>query len=160
MKIYESSVRKPISTALIFIGVMVFGLFSLSNLSVDMYPEMDMPVISVVTAYPGANASDIETNITRVLEDNLNTVSSLKNLTSTSQDNLSLVMLEFEFGTDLNEASNEIRDATNRVRSVLPDDVEEPSIFKFSSSMIPVLILSVRQRRAITLSTRYWTKSW
>ena len=78
MKIYESAVRKPISTVLLFVGVMVFGLFSLSRLSVDQYPEIEIPQISVITMYPGANAADIETNITRVLEDNLNTVNNLK----------------------------------------------------------------------------------
>ena len=74
MKIYESAVRKPISTVLIFLMVMILGIFSLSNLAIDMYPEMDMPTISVITTYEGANAADIETNVTRVLEDNLNTV--------------------------------------------------------------------------------------
>ena len=91
MKIYESAVRKPISTVLIFVGLMVFGLFSLSNLAVDQYPEIEIPQISVITTYPGANAADIETNITRVLEDNLNTVSNLKKLTSKSQDRKSVV---------------------------------------------------------------------
>ena len=82
MKIYESAVRKPISTLLIFIMVMILGAFSLRSLAIDMYPEMDLPAISVITTYPGANASDIETNISRVLEDNLNTVEDLKDITS------------------------------------------------------------------------------
>ena len=143
MKLYESAVRKPISTGLIFLGVMVFGLFSLKNLAVDQYPEMEMPSISVITTYAGANASDIETNVTRVLEDNLNTVSNLKKITSKSSDNVSLITLEFEWGSDLDEASNDIRDVVNRVRRLLPDEVDDPSIFKFSSSMIPVMVLSV-----------------
>ena len=84
MKIYESAVRKPISTVLIFLMVMILGIFSLSNLAIDMYPEMDMPTISVITTYEGANAADIETNVTRVLEDNLNTVDNLKDITSLS----------------------------------------------------------------------------
>ncbi len=142
MKIYESAVRKPISTILIFAGVIIFGLFSLKNLAIDMYPEMDMPTITVMTTYEGANASDIETNVTRVLEDNLNTVSNLKEITSTSQDNLSLITLEFEWGSDLDEASNDVRDAINRIRSYLPDDIDDPSIFKFNSSMIPVMVLT------------------
>lgn len=82
---------------------MVFGLFSLSRLSVDQYPEIEIPQISVITMYPGANAADIETNITRVLEDNLNTVNNLKKLTSKSQDNVSMITVEFEYGSDLNE---------------------------------------------------------
>ena len=143
MKIYESAVRKPISTVLLFIGVMVFGLFSLSRLSVDQYPEIEIPQISVITMYPGANAADIETNITRVLEDNLNTVNNLKKLTSKSQDNVSLINVEFEYGSDLNEGANEIRDVVSRVQSMLPDEVDYPTIFKFSTSMMPIMMLAV-----------------
>ena len=122
---------------------MVFGLFSLSNLAVDQYPEIEIPQISVITTYPGANAADIETNITRVLEDNLNTVSNLKKLTSKSQDNVSLITVEFEYGSDLDEGANEIRDVVSRSLSMLPDDVEYPTIFKFSTSMIPVMMLAI-----------------
>lgn len=143
MNIYESAVKKPVSTILIFIGVMVMGIFSLMNLAVDQYPEIDMPVISVITTYPGANASDIETNITRVLEDNLNTVDDLKELTSKSSDNFSLITLEFEYGIDLSEAANDIRDVVSRCQSLLPDEVDYPTIFKFSSSMMPVLMFAV-----------------
>ncbi len=143
MKIYEQAVRKPVSTILIFVGVMVFGMYSLQNLAVDMYPEIDSPVISVITTYPGANASDIETNVTRILEDNLNTVNNLKEITSKSSDNMSYISLEFEWGSDLNEAANDIRDAVGRVQSEMPDEVEQPIIFKFSSSMIPVMVLAV-----------------
>lgn len=143
MKIYESAVRKPISTILIFVGVIVFGLYSLMNLSVDQYPEIEIPQISVITTYSGANAADIETNVTRVLEDNLNTVNNLKKMTSKSSDNVSMVTLEFEYGSDLTEAANDIRDVVSRSQSLLPDDVDYPTIFKFSSSMMPVMMLAV-----------------
>ncbi len=143
MKIYESAVRKPISTALLFIGVIIFGLFSLKNLAVDQYPDIEVPYISVITTYPGANAADIETNITRVLEDNLNTVNNLKKMTSKSSDNVSTVSLEFEYGSDLTEAANDVRDVVSRTQSMLPDDVDYPTVFKFSSSMIPVMMLAV-----------------
>ena len=143
MKIYETAVRKPISTILIFVGVIVFGLFSLSNLAVDQYPDIDIPQISVISTYQGANAADIETNITRVLEDNLNTVENLKKMTSKSSDNFSMITLEFEYGSDLTEAANDIRDAVSRTQSLLPDDVDYPTIFKFSSSMIPVMMLAI-----------------
>ena len=143
MKIYESAVRKPISTALIFIGVIIFGLFSLTNLAVDQYPEIEIPQISVITMYPGANAADIETNVTRILEDNLNTVNNLKKLTSKSQDNVSVINVEFEYGSDLSEGANEIRDVVSRVQSLLPEGIDYPTIFKFSTSMIPVMMLAV-----------------
>lgn len=141
MKIYETAVKKPISTILIFVGVIVFGLYSLQQLSIDMYPEMDMPTITVMTTYPGANAADIETNISRVLEDNLNTVDNLDKITSKSSDNISMVTLEFVWGSDLDVAANDIRDVIGRVQKLLPDEAETPMIFKFSSSMIPVVML-------------------
>lgn len=143
MKIYESAVRKPISTALLFIGLIIFGLFSLMNLAVDQYPDIEVPYISVITTYPGANAADIETNITRVLEDNLNTVNNLKKMTSKSSDNVSMVSLEFEYGSDLTEAANDVRDVVSRSQSMLPDDVDYPTVFKFSTSMMPVMMLAV-----------------
>ena len=143
MKIYETAVRKPISVALIFVGIIVFGLYSLKNLGVDQYPEIEIPYISVITMYPGGNAEDIETNITRVLEDQLNTVDNLKKITSKSQDNVSIVTLEFEYGCDLVEAANDVRDVVSRSQSLLPDEVEYPTVMKFSSSMMPVMMLSV-----------------
>jgi hydrophobe/amphiphile efflux-1 (HAE1) family protein len=142
MSIYEKAVKKPISVILIFVGVIIMGLFSLRYLPIDLYPEIDPPIVSVFTFYEGASAADIETNVTRILEDNLNTVSNLKELTSVSKDNTSLVMLEFEWGTNLDEATNDIRDAIGRVETYLPEGVEKPIIFKFSTSMIPIMLLS------------------
>lgn len=142
MKIYESSVKNPITTVLVFIAVMIFGAYSLKYLPIDLYPEIDPPVISVFTFYQGANASDIETNVSRLLEDNLNTVNNLKEISSVSKDNLSLITLEFEWGSNLDEATNDIRDALSRVERSLPDGSEKPMIFKFNTSMIPILMLS------------------
>ncbi|WP_010420459.1 efflux RND transporter permease subunit [Anaerophaga thermohalophila] len=142
MSIYETAVKKPISVILIFTGVIIMGLFSLRYLPIDLFPEIDPPIISVFTFYEGASAADIETNVTRILENNLNTVNNLKELTSVSKDNTSLVLLEFEWGTNLDEAANDIRDAIGRVETFLPDGVEKPVIFKFSTSMIPIMVLS------------------
>jgi HAE1 family hydrophobic/amphiphilic exporter-1 len=102
---------------------------------------MDIPVLSVMTTYTGASAADIEQNVTRILEDNLNTVTNLKKITSTSRDNMSVIALEFEWGSNLDEASNDIRDALGRVETYLPDNVDKPMIIKFSSSMIPIMNL-------------------
>ena len=150
MKIYETSVRKPISVALIFIGVIVFGLYSLKNLGVDHYPDIEVPYISVITMYPGGNAEDIETNITRILEDQLNSVDNLEKITSQSSDNVSVVTLEFEYGCDLTEAANDVRDVVSRTQSLLPDEVEYPTVMKFSSSMMPIMMLSVTADESYT----------
>jgi len=143
MKIYETSVRNPISTIMIFLGVVAFGLFSLQRLSIDLFPDMDVPYIVVFTAYPGANAADIEKTVTDILESNLNTVSNLKRLVSTSSDHVSVVALEFEWGTNLDEASNDVRDAIARVEQALPEDAQRPSIMKIDMNMMPILFLSV-----------------
>ena len=150
MKIYETSVRKPISVALIFIGIIVFGLYSLKNLGVDHYPDIEVPYISVITMYPGGNAEDIETNITRILEDQLNSVDNLEKITSQSSDNVSMVTLEFEYGCDLTEAANDVRDVVSRTQSLLPDEVEYPTVMKFSSSMMPIMMLSVTADESYT----------
>ena len=143
MKIYETSVKKPISTTLIFVAVIVFGLFSLKNLAIDQLPEMDLPSISVITTYTGANAEDIENNITRRIEDGLNTVSNLKEITSKSSDGVSLVSLEFEWGTNLDEASNDIRDALGRLTDYMPEDADDPILFRFNSSLMPIMGFSI-----------------
>lgn len=130
-------------TSLTFLAIVIFGLFSLSRLPVDLYPDIETNTIMVLTYYPGASASDIETNVTRPLENTLNTVSNLKHITSRSSENLSLIQLEFEFGNDIDVLTNDIRDKLDMIQSQLPDNAETPIIFKFSSDMIPILLLSV-----------------
>ncbi len=143
MSIYKNAVNKPITTLMVFTAVIVMGIYSLIYIPIDLYPEMDPPFISVMTTYPGANASDVETNVTRPLEDAFNTVDNLKEITSVSSDNLSVISLEFDWDTDLNEASNDIRDAIDFLFDNLPDDVNRPSIFKFNMSMIPIVFYAV-----------------
>ncbi len=142
MKIYRSAVNRPITTLMVFVAVLAIGLYSLRSLPLDLYPEIEPPFISVFTIYPGASAADIETNVTRPLEDNLSTITDLKEITSVSRDDVSTIMLEFEYETNLDEATNEIRDVIGRIIRFLPEDIEQPTIFKFSSAMIPVMILA------------------
>ncbi len=144
MSLYEGAVKKPIMTSLCFLAVVIFGLFSLSKLPIDLYPDIDTNTIMVMTAYPGASALDIENNVTRPLENVLNSVSDLKHITSRSSENMSLITLEFEFGNDIDVLTNDVRDKLDMVSSELPDDVENPIIFKFSTDMIPIVLLSVQ----------------
>ena len=143
MSIYSTAVKKPITTALCFVAIVIFGLFSLSKLSIDLYPNIETNQLMVITAYPGASASDIETNVTKVMENSLNTVSDLKHITSQSKENISIVTLEFEYGTDITEATNDVRDKIDQVKNSLPDDANNPIIFKFGTDDIPIVILSV-----------------
>lgn len=149
MSLYEGSVKRPIMTSLIFIAVALFGLFSLQRLPIDLYPDIDTNTIMVMTTYPGASASDIENNVSRPLENVLNTVSNLKHITSQSKENLSLITLEFEYGEDIDVLTNDVRDKLDMVTSMLPDEAENPIIFKFSSDMIPIVILSAQAKESL-----------
>jgi HAE1 family hydrophobic/amphiphilic exporter-1 len=143
MSIYKSAVNNPITTILIFVAIMVFGLYSLTRLPIDFYPKMDLPMISVVTTYSGANAADVETNVTKPLEDVLNSIQGLKELRSTSQDNSSIITLEFEWGVNLDESMNDIRGAIDQALDNLPDGIQRPSVVKFSTSSMPILMYTI-----------------
>ncbi len=128
---------------LLFVALMVFGIYSLVKLPVDLFPEIEAPFITVFTQYNGASAADIETNITKPVEDALSSISDLKEITSVSRDNMSLVFIEFEWETDLNEAANDMRDALSFIDGFLPDEAESPTIFKFNTSQMPILFYAV-----------------
>ena len=143
MSLYQTAVKKPITTALVFVAVAIFGLFSLVNIPIDLIPEIETNTIMVMTTYQGANASDIENNVTKPMENTLNSVSDLKHLSSSSRENVSIVTLEFEYGIDIDEATNDVRDKLELVKQMLPDNVDNPMIFKFGADAIPILMLSV-----------------
>ncbi|MGQ1948635.1 efflux RND transporter permease subunit [Geofilum sp. OHC36d9] len=143
MSIFKTSINKPVTTALIFVAVMVIGLYSLKQLPIDQYPEIEPPYISVMTSYPGANASEVETNVTRLLENSLNSVDGLKELTSKSMDNMSLVTLELEWGSNLDEVINDVRSYIDMTKDNLPSGASNPFIFKFSTSSMPIIMYSV-----------------
>ncbi|MDI6780031.1 MAG: efflux RND transporter permease subunit [Bacteroidota bacterium] len=143
MNLPKVFVRRPVTTLMVFMGLLIVGIFALVQLPIDFFPEIEPPIVSVLTSYPGASAQDVEKNVTKILETSLGTVSELKKISSTSMDNVSVVMLEFEWGTNLNEASNNVRDALEFAKRRLPDDAETPMIFKFSTSLMPIVFLAV-----------------
>ncbi len=139
MAIYKSAVQKPVTTALIFVAVIIIGLFCYVQLPIDQYPEMDPPYITVMTTYAGASASEVETNVTKVMENSLNSVDHLKEITSKSKDNISQVTMEFEWGTNLDEIINDVRTYVDLVKDDLPDGCSNPIILRLSTSMMPVI---------------------
>lgn len=143
MSLYATAVKKPVTTALVFVAIVIFGLFSLTRLSVDLLPEIETNTIMVMTSYAGASAADIEMNVSKPLENVLNSVSDLKHITSQSRENISIITLEFDYGTDIDVATNDVRDKLDVAEPMLPDDVDNPIIFKFGTNDIPIIILSV-----------------
>ena len=149
MSIYRKAVNNPVTTALVFIAMAIFGIFSLINISLDRFPKFDANVVMVMSSYPGASAEDIETNLTKVLENSLNGVSDLKNMTSTSKENISLITMEFVEGVDIDVATNDVRDKLDMVNSVLPDGVTLPVIFKFSADDMPIMIMAATAHQSL-----------
>ena len=149
MSLYRTSVNKPVTVALIFVTVAILGVFSLTKLSTNLFPDMGENTIIVVTSYSGASAADIETNVSKPLENALNSVSNLKHLSSTSKENISIISLEFEYGIDINEATNDVRDKLDMVTQALPDGISIPTIFKFSMEDMPIMLLSATAEESL-----------
>lgn len=139
MSIYKSAIEKPVTTALIFVAVIIIGIFCYIQLPIDQLPEMDPPYVTVMTTYAGASASEIETNVSKIMENRLNSVDHLKHIYSTSKDNISIVALEFEWGSDIDEAVNDVRSYIDMTKDMLPDNCGTPMVFKFNSSSMPII---------------------
>ena len=150
MSIYRKAVNNPVTTLLLFMVFVIFGVFSLYNPSIAQFPDFDANVVMVMSSYPGASASDVENNLTKTLENALNGVENLKNLTSRSKENTSVIMLEFEYGTDIDDACNNIRDKLDLINTSLPDGASVPVLFKFGMDDMPVLILSATADESIS----------
>ena len=143
MAIYKTAIKNPVTTMLVFVAVMIIGLFCFVQLPVDQFPEMDPPYVMVMTTYPGASASEIETNVSKIMENSLTSVDNLKYINSTSKDNVSLVVLELEWGCDITEAVNDVRSFCDMAKNQLPDGCSSPMVFKFSSSTMPICQYSI-----------------
>jgi HAE1 family hydrophobic/amphiphilic exporter-1 len=148
MSIYSASVKRPVTTILVFVALMVVGIYSLVQLPIDLYPEMELPYVVIYTTYPGASATDIESNVTKPLENTLNAVSKLKEITSRSSDAVSVIFMNFEYGTNLDEASNDIRSSLGFVERTLPTDCEKPAIIKFNTNMMPIVFYAITAKES------------
>ena len=143
MKMTQIAIKRGVTFFMIYLIAVGFGLFSLSQLNVDLYPKMDFPVLAVITQYTGVGPFDMETVVTRPVEETVSSVENIKKVTSTSTQGLSLVMLEFEWGTDMNQAEIDVRNNLEYIKDALPDDISQPMVFAFDPSTQPILYLAV-----------------
>lgn len=146
MSLPEFGVKKPITNLMIFSVIIILALYSLTRLGIDMMPEIEPPMISVISNYPGASPEDVEIKLSEPLENQLATTPGLEIITSRSLEGVSAVSLKFIWGTNLDEASNDIRDRIDRAKRLLPDipdEMDNPFIFKFNTSMIPILFVGI-----------------
>lgn len=143
MHLPEFGVKRPVTVSMIFIGVIILGIVSLSRLGLDLMPELELPAIGVFANYSGAGPEEVEKRITEKLEERLATVPNLDKITSVSREGSSVVNLAFDWGANMDEASNDVRDYVGLAKRELPDDVDEPTVFKFDFSMMPVMVMGV-----------------
>ncbi|MDO8536462.1 MAG: efflux RND transporter permease subunit [Candidatus Omnitrophota bacterium] len=146
MNFPEFGVKKPITNLMIFSVIIIIAFYGLSKLGVDMMPEIEPPSITVVSSYPGASPDDVEIKVTEPLENQLATTPGLEKITSRSSESSSVVTLKFKWGTNLDEASNDIRDRielTKRYLPDIPDEMDNPFIFKFNTANIPIIYMGI-----------------
>ena len=143
MKLSETGVRRPVATLMAFVAVFLLGLIAWQRLAIDMMPEIESPSISVFTRWDGASTEDVEQQITRVIESALGSVTDLDEITSTTSEGVSRVTCKFKWGTELGEAANDMRDLLERAKRRLPDDADDPVMFKFNTANMPILGFSV-----------------
>ncbi|MFZ2630829.1 MAG: efflux RND transporter permease subunit [Desulfosalsimonadaceae bacterium] len=139
MRLPEFSVKQPVATLMLLLALALLGFVSIFKLNIDMLPDIEPPVVSILTTWPGASASDVETEVTKKIEDEVNSVNNLDTLTSKSLDNLSVVVCKFDWGASLDAATNDVRDKLEQAKRNLPKDVEQPMLYKFSSATAPIL---------------------
>ena len=162
MKISQFSVCHPIFTVMIFLIVIILGFISFTRLPIDLMPDITYPTLSVSTSYGNASPEEMEELITRRVEEALAAVPGVEEISSTSSEGRSSVRISFAWGTDLDEASNDVRDRLDRIIPSLPDEVERPRLRKFDPSSFPILILGasadldpIQTRRLIDTQIKY-----
>ncbi|MBI5529549.1 MAG: efflux RND transporter permease subunit [Deltaproteobacteria bacterium] len=143
MTLPEFGVKRPVATTVVFSAMVILGLFSLAFIQLDLMPAMDIPVIGIITVYKGAGPQEIESRITRPLEQYVSTVQRLSKLESTSQEGVSFVMMSFDWGANLDEISVDVREKIDFARKYMPSDAERPMIFRFDPSMMPIVIFGI-----------------
>ncbi len=148
MSVPSYAVRHPVTTFMIFMAVVVIGVFCLFQFPIDQLPQADIPALTVVTSYEGAAPEDVESKVTKVLEDSLSAIPDLKHVTSISAEGISKIILSFEWQTDLDTRANDARDAIDKARTFLPTDVDPPRVLKFNLADFPILIFGVRARES------------
>ncbi|MGC9452117.1 MAG: efflux RND transporter permease subunit [Oceanipulchritudo sp.] len=136
---FELCVRRPVMTSMMSLALVIFGVLGLDRLPVRELPDIDAPIVNVLAVYPGASAEVVEAEVTERLEEAVSSASGIRLLTSETREQVSSITIEFEQGEDLDVAAQDVRDRIGRVRGRLPDDVEDPVVFKSDASASPIM---------------------
>lgn len=144
MKIADFCIKHKVMTILAFIMIVVFGIGSFSTLPLALMPEMELPMAIVMTVYAGAGPEEIENLVTEPIEEACASLEGLDELQSTSQENMSIVMVTFNMGTDMDQALIDMREKVDQIKSTLPDDADDPTVIKLNMDSMPVVIFALK----------------
>ena len=150
MNIAKICVEQPVLAVMVNLVFVFLGIVSFSMLTIDLFPEVDIPVVGVTTIWPGANPKEIESQVTKEVEEAVATIGGIKKIESYSLDSVSTVIVEFEFGTDVNFAHADVKDKVAAIIAQLPDDAEPPIAEKFDLGASPIVELIITGRPTIT----------
>ncbi|MFA7409146.1 MAG: efflux RND transporter permease subunit [Bacteroidales bacterium] len=140
-------IKRPVLAMVVSILIILFGVIGFSFLGIREYPNVDSPIVTVSTSYPGANAEIIESQITEPLEESINGIAGIRSLTSSSRDGSSYISVEFEVGTDMEAAANDVRDRVSRATRQLPPDVDPPRVVKSDADASPIFNMTLQSDR-------------
>lgn len=151
MGLTRSVLKRPVTTVLAVLCLIVFGISSIFSSKLELTPEMEMPMVVVFTVYPGANPEDVDELVTKPIEDEIGTLNGIKSVNSYSNENMSMVLLQYEYGTDMDKAYSDLKKKTDAMQSSLPDDVQTPTIMEFNINDQATMYLAVNNDKADNL---------
>lgn len=146
MKIWELSVKRPVFMSSVLVALMAVGYFSFKRIPVELFPDITFPVVTVQTIYPGAGPTEIETLVSKPIEEEMSTISGVKNIRSINRESISIVVAEFNLDVDIKYAEQQVRDKTSSARKKLPDSVEEPVIRRVDPSAQPIMVMAIKSK--------------
>ena len=157
MKLADVSIRRPVFATMMIMSLIVLGLFSFLKLNIDLYPDVDIPFVVITTVLPGAGPEQIETDVTKIIEDAVNPVEGVDYIQSTSQENVSIVIIAFKLEINGKTAAQDVREKIAAVRAQLPTEIEDPVIQRYDPASLPIMYLTVAgnmSERDITTFTK------
>ncbi len=143
MKLTDTAIRRPITTILVSVVLILLGGVSLTRMPVDVFPQVTLPTMVIVTPYPGAGPQEVEAEITKLIEQRVGTISNLKEISSRSLENISIIQLQFEWGTNLDAVASDVRDRLDMAIAQLPAAASRPFVLKLDASLMPVLQIAL-----------------
>lgn len=149
MPISDTSIRQPVFITMLMLLAVTFGVLAFNRMPVNLLPEINLPIVAVTVAYPGAGPSSVVDQVTEPIEQAVNTINGIKHITSNSSEGLSLLILEFNEGTDISQAEQDVRQKINGIRNALPRDIREPIYQRFDPNQAPIMSIAIAPKTAI-----------